>query len=56
MRQYPVGDRQPQERPRTFSGNTIAPGSTGNVVLSGTCSNGGGNTGMILFTNGTTCP
>jgi hypothetical protein len=36
--------------------STIAPGSTGNVLVSGTCQDKGGNTGMILFTNGTHCP
>jgi len=30
--------------------------STGNVLGSGACFNGGGVTGQMSFTNGTTCP
>ena len=37
------------------SGNTFT-NSTGNVRAAGVCSNGGGNTGSIGFTDGTTCP
>ncbi len=35
---------------------TIESGSTGNVNKAGTCSNGGGNTGQIDFTDGSHCP
>jgi len=39
-----------------LSGATVNAGSTGNTLVSGACNNGGGNTGSIGFTNGTTCP
>jgi hypothetical protein len=35
---------------------TILTGSSGNTAGSGSCSNAGGNTGQISFTNTTTCP
>lgn len=35
---------------------TINAGSTGNVKAAGVCNNGGGNTGSVSFTDGTTCP
>jgi len=39
-----------------LSGATFTAGSTGNVIVSGTCSNGGGNTGSVSFTDNSTCP
>lgn len=35
---------------------TINAGSTGNTISAGVCTNAGGNTGSIVFTNSTTCP
>jgi hypothetical protein len=43
-------------RAASVTSSTINAGSTGNVIEAGVCNNGGGNTGSLGFTNGTTCP
>ena len=43
-------------RATSLTSTTIFSGSTGNVKAAGVCNNGGGNTGSISFTDGTTCP
>jgi Inverse autotransporter, beta-domain len=43
-------------RAATVSASTITSGSTGNVKSAGVCNNGGGNTGQISFSDGSTCP
>ena len=39
----------------SLAGDTLT-NSTGNVKAAGVCNNGGGNTGSVSFTDGTTCP
>ncbi|MCX7365713.1 MAG: inverse autotransporter beta domain-containing protein [Alphaproteobacteria bacterium] len=39
----------------SLAGDTLM-NSTGNVKAAGICNNGGGNTGSVGFTDGTTCP
>lgn len=40
----------------SLTSTTVQSGSTGNVKAAGICNNGGGNTGFVSFTDGTTCP
>jgi hypothetical protein len=43
-------------RATNVSNSTINSGSTGNVKAAGVCNDGGGNTGSLSFTDGSTCP